>query len=442
MYRNDNPISNFTSLALGKDQETTSMQPVSPNDNDEAFVKSGNGVHVSDIDIITMSNLHNQSNILCCSLSKDEVYVMTGGADNKVRITSWGVMCQTPKPTTEIIQNTYSDIIDCDAPVIACSFSSTLNNVGAVGCMDGNVHLISYQTKTGYGSNQSIIKCHHVNKALNHRKYIKNVAWSPTQSLLATSSADGSIQIYNVSQSDKPLYTSPSDIDMSSSYDDDHQNNDYDNIPMKYDVYTVQSIHLSGPIECLTFNNDGTQLICYARGKPYLSCFDIQQDFQQNNINLNETSIDSTGTNGFQDHVSYTVMDISMSSNHNGITNNNSFLALATDTSCNIILDIRNSGKMKQVRNLYGHVNDQFSQPKIKWSYNNQYMYGNTQNDTSLCIWDIGSSKLINEYKECNGGHSNTIRDIYSSPYSDIVVTTSYDKQTKLWFPDQSKMSY
>lgn len=446
MYRHENPINNFTSLTLGSnDQNQQQPQTITINyDNDEVFVKSGNGIHVSDVDIVTMSNLHYQSNILSCSLSKDEVFLMTGGADNKVRITQWGVMCQSPNriPTTEIIQNTYSDIVDCDAPVISCAFSSTLPNVAAVGCMDGNVHLLSYRTKTGYGSNQSVIKCYHVNKASNHRKYIKTVAWSPTQSLLATSSADGTIQIYNVSQSDQPLVSSSlSDIMISDSYDDNHDD-DMMNVPMKYDAYTVKSIHLSGPIECLTFNNDGTQLYCYARGKPHLSCFDIAQDFQQSTINLNATSMDSTGTNGFTDHVSFTVMDIAVSSNQNGTHGNNSFLALATDTSRNIILDIRNSHRMKQVRNLYGHTNDQFSQPKIGWSYNGQYIYGNTQHDTSLCIWDIASAKIIKEYTKEHNGHSNTIRDLYSSPYSDIVVTTSYDKQTKLWFPDQSKMMY
>jgi len=159
------------------------------------------------------------------------------------------------------------------------------------------------------------------------------------------------------------------------------------------------------------------QLICYARGTPYLSYFDIKNDFKQTKINLNAAAGDATG--GFEEHVSFAVMDM--------VPYQDKYLAVATDTSRNIVLDLQ-TGRV--VRNLYGHQNDGFSQPKLAWSANGQYIIGNTQDESCLCVWDIASSKLIHRL----AGHGSPIRDLYSSPNSDTMVTTSFDKTTKLWF--------
>mmetsp|Transcript_16109 Transcript_16109/g.21594 ORF Transcript_16109/g.21594 Transcript_16109/m.21594 type:complete len:126 (-) Transcript_16109:751-1128(-) len=111
------------------------------------------------------------------------------------------------------------------------------------------------------------------------------------------------------------------------------------------------------------------------------------------------------------------------------------YIAAATDTSRQIILE---SSSSRQIRNLYGHKNDGFSQPKLAWSTNGQYILGNTQEDNSICVWDIASSSIVKRLddKTCNSGggaHTGQIRDLYSSSTSNTFVTASYDKTVKVW---------
>ena len=103
------------------------------------------------------------------------------------------------------------------------------------------------------------------------------------------------------------------------------------------------------------------------------------------------------------------------------------YLALATDTSRNIILNVE---KGTIVRNLYGHKNDGFSQPKLAWSQNGQYLFGNNQEDSSICVWDIASSSIV---QKLEGTHGQPIRDMHSSSLTDTLVTTSFDKKTVVW---------
>mmetsp|Transcript_8176 Transcript_8176/g.18986 ORF Transcript_8176/g.18986 Transcript_8176/m.18986 type:complete len:113 (+) Transcript_8176:987-1325(+) len=102
------------------------------------------------------------------------------------------------------------------------------------------------------------------------------------------------------------------------------------------------------------------------------------------------------------------------------------YLALATDTSRNIIMDWRSGN---QVRNLYGHKNDSYGQPKLTWSKNGQYLYGNSQHESGVCVWDIASSSIVEKLE----GHSNIVRDLYSSNVTDTLVTVSFDKKTQVW---------
>jgi WD40 repeat protein len=103
------------------------------------------------------------------------------------------------------------------------------------------------------------------------------------------------------------------------------------------------------------------------------------------------------------------------------------YLALATDTSRNIVMNIE---KATIIRNLYGHKNDGFSQPKVAWSQNGQYLFGNNQEDSSVCVWDIASSAII---KKLEGQHGQPVRDMYSSSLTHTLVTTSFDKKTVIW---------
>ena len=135
------------------------------------------------------------------------------------------------------------------------------------------------------------------------------------------------------------------------------------------------------------------------------------------------------------------------------------YLAAATDTSRHIILEVssaataatssNNAGGGKILRNLYGHSADCYSSPVIAWSANGQYLYSNTQDNSNLLVYEIASGKLIDPNSTSSTTteqqrdmtvqqqHHRPIKDIFSSPGSDLLVTTSFDRKTVIWFPKQ-----
>jgi WD40 repeat protein len=252
--------------------------------------------------------------------------------------------------------------------------------------MDGSIKLFQYGSEIGGLQVHMLIP----SLELKAKKYIKGISWSPTKPILAAASADGSVIVFMVSSPKESAQVS---------------------------VEVIQSLHPSGIPESLCFSSDGSKLFCYVRDTPYLSCFDLEKDYQLTKINLNKGSEASVG--GFEDHASFAVLDMAVSPNGR-------FLALATDKSRNIILDVTNG---KQIRNLYGHTNDGYSNPKIAWSRNGQYLYGNTQEDGSCCIWDIASSSIVKRIS----GHASPIRGLYSSNLSETLVSTSFDRKTNIW---------
>ena len=176
-------------------------------------------------------------------------------------------------------------------------------------------------------------------------------------------------------------------------------------------------MYLPGPVESLCFHKGC--LVCYARDTPYLSYFDLTKDYEQTKHNLNQGM---TGSSGFDEHVSFAVMDIRPFGD---------YLALATDTSRNIIIEFATG---KQIRNLYGHKNDGYSQPKICWSSNGKYLFGNTQDEPVICVWDVASAEIV----ERLSGHAQPIRDLTSSITTDTMVSTSFDKKTFVWLAPHS----
>jgi WD40 repeat protein len=370
MYRED-AAGQVKSLSLGQAQLSSSSSEM--NDIGEDFFKSGNGIYPSSCEV-TLENLHAMSNVLCCSLSPDDTVLATGGADNHLSICQWGAALTDPTLVKPIH-------VSCSAPVICVDFAKTPRvPFLAAGCMDGSVHLVHYSTPYS-GLQAKAVGCN-----IKHGKYIKNLAWSPTDSILATASADGSVQVHKITSAG------------------------IDGGDIK--VEKIQSLQLPGPVESMCFAKD--HLCCYARGTPYLSYFDLGKDFAQTKINLNQGTV---GTGAFDEHVSFCVMDMA----HNG-----KYLALATDTSRNVVLDWATG---KQIRNLYGHTNDGYSNPKLAWSQNGEYLLGNTQDAPSICVWDVASSSIIKRLE----GHTNPIRDMYSSSLTDTLVTTAYDKKTSIW---------
>lgn len=85
-----------------------------------------------------------------------------------------------------------------------------------------------------------------------------------------------------------------------------------------------------------------------------------------------------------------------------------------------------------KLKDLYNANNySWFYRPRIAWSLNGQYLYGNTQDEPMIWVWDVATGDIV---QQLEGSHSQKIYDMYSSQVTDMLVTTSFDKQTNLWF--------
>lgn len=345
------------------------------------FVQSGSGVF-SQVNEVALEKLHGISNPSCCSLNNNDTVLATGGADQNVTLCQWGASMNGGQDAVE--KTAFR--ISCGAPVISIDFArkSSRSPFVAAACMDGAVHIIHYEVSHNGLEAKEVCA-----GTIKHTRYIRTVVWASNDNIVATGSADGSVQVHKV---------------IWNGLDDNFQ------------LEKIQALNFSAPVESLCFHKE--KLVCYVRDTPHLSYFDMNKDFEQTKVNLNQ----GPGNAGFDDHVSFAVMDMSAHGN---------YLALATDTSRNIIIEF-DSGK--QVRNLYGHKNDGFSQPKIAWSCNGQYLYGNTQDESTVCVWDVATSEIITRLD----GHTNPIRDMFSSTLTDTLVTTSFDKKTIVWLPKAS----
>jgi len=341
---------------------------------EDVFVRSGNGIY-SNTPVVTFEKPHNHSNPLCCALNSDDTLLVTGGADNYLTLIQWGSALAPREDAAEKAVES-SLRLRLDSPVVCTGFSYQRSvPVIATGSMDGTVQFAAYNSKE--------LKL--LNKSLKHEKYIKCLAWSPTSPILASSGADGSVYLSKVNNVD---------------------------INGEFELETLEQFNFDGPVEALCFLDYGNTLVCYSRGTTYLSYFYLDNQCKQTKQPLN--------TGSFQDsHVSFTVRSLQPSADFK-------FLAAATDKSRQIILQ---PGTSKQVRNLYGHKNEDFSLPKIGWSTSGQYLYGTSQDDSSIIVWDISSSSIVNRLQ----GHKGQIRDLYSSRLTDTLATVSYDKTAKIW---------
>lgn len=228
--------------------------------------------------------------------------------------------------------------------------------VVAAGCMDGSVLLaycgLDLDSKDG---KDRILKpeVHNVGNGVNengilHSKYVKTICWSPSSPILASASADGTVQLTRVGGEDEFL-----NVD--------------GKISGKVTMEVVQSMHFDGPVEAMCFLNDGDTLCCYVRGTCYLSYFDLKDGCKQTKCSLNggceycnsipqvmlfvswltvifPFSVAAAGTGCFDEHVSFAILSLRPSPN-------GKYIAAATDVSRNIIME---AGTERIVRNLYG----------------------------------------------------------------------------------------
>ncbi|KAL7540379.1 hypothetical protein ACHAXR_010073 [Thalassiosira sp. AJA248-18] len=366
------------------------------DDGADHFVTSGDGLYPSD-PAVTLPQIHATANPLCCSLNSDDSLLATGGADSNIKLCRWG-SALAPGEESSVKAVDDSITIPCGAPVISCAFAQGRGfPVVAAGCMDGSVEFAycGLEIDAPKEGKDRILKSELGNrKGIKHDKYVKTICWSPSEPIVASASADGTVQLTRVGDVDSEAATASLEV--------------------------VQSMHFDGAVESMCFANNGDTLCCYVRGTSYLSYFDLKDGCKQSKVSLNGGS---AGTGCFDEHVSFAVL--SLLSSPDG-----KYIAAATDSSRNIIME---TGTDRIVRNLYGHKNDGFSNPKIAWSNSGQYLFGNSQDENCICVWDIASSSVVARLDKDAGGHDGFVRDIYSSRSSDTVASISFDKTAKIW---------
>jgi len=400
LYRKDYASSGFSS-SVGDEAGAESKEAL-VDDGADDFVTSGNGLYPSD-PAVTLPHIHATANPLCCTLHPDDSLLATGGADSNLKLCRWG-SALAPGDASSIKAVDESIIIPCGAPIICCAFAQVNRGRGlpvvAAGCMDGSVKLAycGLEMDAPKEGRLRILKSDLENSnGIKHGKYVKTICWSPSEPILASASADGTVQLTSVGSVDSEAAT----------------------VSLK----VVQSMHFDGAVESMCFVNNGNTFCCYVRGTSYLSYFDLKDGCKQSKMSLNGGV---AGTGCFDEHVSFAILSLLLSPN-------GEYLAAATDSSRNFIMKTNTD---RIVRNLYGHKNDGFSNPKIAWSSNGQYLYGNSQDENCVCVWDIASTSIVKRLDQSNGGHSGFVRDIYSSSSTDTVASVSFDKAAKIWLRD------
>lgn len=372
-------------------------------DNDDNFITSGNGMYPTN-PAVTLPAIHGQSSPLCCALHPDDTLLATGGADSNVRLCRWGsALAPGSQSSMEAVDDSIA--ISCGAPVICCAFALVNKGRGlpviAAGCMDGSVQLAYCGTMEFNAPGGHLLKLHGGDLGstnIKHTRYVKTLCWSPSEPILASASADGTVQLTRVGN--------------------------FNNETMTVSINVIKTMHFNDAIEAMCYLSNGATLCCYIRGTSYLSYFDLNDGYKVSKMSLNGGSI---GTGGFNEHVSFAVLSMQPS------PGGGKYIALATDASRNIIMEV---GTERIVRNLYGHKNDSYSNPKIAWSKNGQYLYGNSQDDNCIFVWDIASTSIMKRLDDNYGGHGGFVRDICSSSNSDTIVSVSFDKTAKIWLRD------
>lgn len=172
------------------------------------FVTSGDGIYPSDA-AVSLPAVQGTSNPLCVALHPDDSLLATGGADSNIKLIRWGEAL-APGESSSIKAVDESITIPCGAPVICCSFAQIGQgkrlSVVAGGCMDGSVKLAYGDQLDGDRSKKEDVDVGRILKSDNdikHEKYVKSICWSPSESIVATASADGTIQLTRVGYVDR-----------------------------------------------------------------------------------------------------------------------------------------------------------------------------------------------------------------------------------------------
>lgn len=304
------------------------------------------------------SHIH-AGNIIACQFNCTGGHFATGSSDTSVKI-----LCVQQKKVLRTI-NTHG------APVLSVSFHPSKPHLLLSTAMDGTTAL-SHADKTPPEVLQTW---------KDHQKYVTRAVWARDGSAFATCSHDKSAVVYRLAEGgteDEPKFEKK------------------------------QMLQFTSIPEAMEFLDDSMTLVVSVRGDNYLHYIDIDTG------DVNKANLNALG----DDHVSFTVLDLSLSPN-------GKWLLASTDKSRLLLYTV---GTTMQLRYYYGAVNDDLCQTRACWHPSGAYIYVTSQDHKVYC-WHVASQKLVSRLV----GHAAAVRDIAMSGDGKTLVSCAFDKTVRFW---------
>ena len=320
----------------------------------------------------TIENAHGSSNVLVVRFDQTNMLIASGGVDFCVRVFSSKTKVQL-------------SFVKLNAPVLAmdwCPITFNQKRLLAVSCMDGSLHLLTYEIET----NNLILTC---SSRKHHDKYVVAIKWNARGTFLATASHDHTAL----------LFSFDSKVEGKKEWND---------------IFTrVQRFCLESAVEDVVFvtrsNDKKESLVLAERSSVYLHIVDLTS-FDIKDMNVNER--DDT-------HLSFSILSVVPSPD-------GSMFCLATDSDQLVVLD-SNSGN--QICSLVGHKCGQYAQPSVCWDPSGDYIYSNSQKDSGIYVWSLATQRVVKRLS----GHTKQVRSIDMRMSDRVLISGSFDKSISLW---------
>jgi len=313
-------------------------------------------------------------NILCCTYVDLEEYSglrLSGGADKLV--------CVFSRENTLLVH------IQLEAPVISlCALPQT--NYLIAGTLSGSVSFLTLKLNeegfTIMNENQS--------ETRNHKLNVNSIKCSSDGNWIAIASRDKTVNLYRFDKVTKAIRLS-------------------------------RSLNCATSPQCVDFFLNG-------QGKTYLVVSCLESNFLEYLLVESKDSDDAAdkekirinmNSNG-DNIVSFNVLDLATAPA--GLP----LLAVATDKCRHIIFQ---TGSAKQLRNLYGHTNNEYSRTKLAWHPTGKYLLSTSDSPDIICIWSVCSGTLKMKLQ----GHLSSIRDLAVHSETCELLTCSFDKTLRVW---------
>eukprot|EP00038_Savillea_parva_P031309 m.84906 g.84906 ORF g.84906 m.84906 type:complete len:412 (+) comp9611_c0_seq3:67-1302(+) len=313
-----------------------------------------------------------KANCLSVRIHPDGSRILSGAADKTVVSTP---IPDDPDDAAASVAAS-SVVYTCAGPVLSMDVNPVNTDLVLTGDMSGNSVVFSLASKKA------------VFTPIKHGKYVIRVAWSACGNYFVTASYDKQARLYKASSKEED--------------------------GGEKEPYTlVKTIKGIGQVMCAAFT---PAAIPPADAELAVG---VRDDNRIHLVKLSTLKTRAINMNANGDNwVSFTAMDVSFSPS-------GQFILVSTDKE-RLILYSRKSGL--QVRNFYGAMNDEYSNPRHCWHPSGQYIYATSQLHDVL-VWELHSSKVVAKMTD----HTQPIKDIYYHPGNKMLVSTSFDRSIKLW---------